>query len=187
MQDDDNNRDNTQDSPKGGEDKVVRFPGQAAKTRGKMVARDGKRYELTAQQARFAWLVGVEGKNKSDAYREAYNSESMKPSTVWTQACLLSKNEKVAARIAEHRAKQEARAHYDGGYVRKQITSKLLELIDSDTSKTSDKLKAIELLGKLNHVQAFGDKLTIERGVSALSDEEVEALLAEKLRDLAAV
>ena len=53
---------------------------------------------LTAKQELFCRLMS-EGKDQTSAYREAYNTENMKPETVWNSAYKLMQNGDVTARI----------------------------------------------------------------------------------------
>ncbi|MCY1170548.1 Terminase small subunit [compost metagenome] len=53
---------------------------------------------LTVKQEAFV-LAYIECGNASRAYREVYDAENMKPGTVWTEACLLLQNPKVAKRL----------------------------------------------------------------------------------------
>lgn len=53
---------------------------------------------LTAKQEAFV-VAYMECGNASRAYREVYDAENMKPGTVWTEACLLLQNHKVAQRV----------------------------------------------------------------------------------------
>ena len=57
---------------------------------------------LTAKMENFAQAI-VDGLNQSDAYRHAYQIESMKAETVWARASELARDSKVAARIQELR------------------------------------------------------------------------------------
>jgi phage terminase small subunit len=58
--------------------------------------------ELTPKQEAFAQAI-VTGMSQADAYRAAYSAENMKPETVQSKACLLIKDGKVSARVAELR------------------------------------------------------------------------------------
>lgn len=53
---------------------------------------------LTVKQEAFV-MAYMESGNASRAYREVYDAEHMKPGTVWTEACLLLQNPKVAKRV----------------------------------------------------------------------------------------
>ena len=56
---------------------------------------------LTPKQDRFAQAIALEGMNKSDAYRTAYDTSRMTDKTVNEKASLLASNDKVRARIKE--------------------------------------------------------------------------------------
>jgi len=57
--------------------------------------------KLTVKQESIAQAYIENGGNQSEAYRTAYNAENMADETVWTEACLLFKNPKVAIRVLE--------------------------------------------------------------------------------------
>ena len=56
---------------------------------------------LTPKQEQFAQAIALEGMNKSDAYRSAYDTSRMTDKTVNEKASLLASNDKVRARIKE--------------------------------------------------------------------------------------
>ena len=60
--------------------------------------------KLTVKQERFAQAY-VETSNASEAYRRAYDAENSSDAVVWTSACNLLKNHKVAIRVQELQAK----------------------------------------------------------------------------------
>ena len=57
---------------------------------------------LTAKQEAFAQAI-ASGKTQADAYRSAYDAETMKDATVWSKASVLMADGKVAARVEELR------------------------------------------------------------------------------------
>lgn len=63
---------------------------------------------LTIKQETFCFAY-VETGNASEAYRQAYDASGMKPATINRKAKALLDNEKIAAKIAELRAKAAAR------------------------------------------------------------------------------
>lgn len=63
---------------------------------------------LTPKQEHFT-LAYVETGNASEAYRQAYNAEEMKPETVHRKASELLADGKITARIAELQADHQAR------------------------------------------------------------------------------
>lgn len=56
--------------------------------------------KLTAKQEAFAQAI-ADGLGQADAYRMAYDAESMKDESIYPQASKLMKNPKVATRVAE--------------------------------------------------------------------------------------
>ncbi len=58
--------------------------------------------DLTEQQREFVRHV-LAGKTASDAYRAAYNTENMKPNSIWREASLLASNKNVAQWLAAAR------------------------------------------------------------------------------------
>ena len=59
--------------------------------------------KLTAKQEAFAQAI-ADGLGQADAYRMAYDAESMKDESIYPQASKLMKNPKVATRISELKA-----------------------------------------------------------------------------------
>ena len=60
--------------------------------------------KLTVKQERFAQAY-VETSNASEAYRRAYDAENSSDAVIWTNACNLLKNNKVAIRVQQLMAK----------------------------------------------------------------------------------
>lgn len=56
---------------------------------------------LTAKQEKFAQSIALDGMNKSDAYRSAYDTRKMTDKTVNEKASVLASQDKVTARILE--------------------------------------------------------------------------------------
>ena len=59
--------------------------------------------KLTAKQEAFAQAI-ADGLGQADAYRMAYDAESMKDSTIYSKASVLMSDGKIAARVAELKA-----------------------------------------------------------------------------------
>lgn len=101
--------------------------------------------KLTPQQEEFAKKI-AEGMNYSDAYRSAYNTKKMTDKSIWEKASELANNVKVTARLQELRdlaamptimTAQERKAY-------------LTQVIKNPEEATSDKLKAIDLMNKMD-------------------------------------
>lgn len=174
------------------DNKVVRLPtgkdrktaGRKTKHRSPNIKPVGSASSLTSKQEQFAWLIVMEDKNQTEAYRAAYDCENMLPQTIWSLASNMMKHPKVSARMEELRRRKEERDHHDGAHVRRKLMEKLLFLADN-AAKDSDKLKALEMLGKFAHVQAFSDKLEVKTSNVEMSSEEIMAEIQRRLQDLA--
>lgn len=98
---------------------------------------------LTAKQEKFSLNI-AKGMTQSDAYRDAYDAENMTDEQIWTEACLVAKNQKVSKRIEELRSKAESKAIMTA-IQRKEILTDIIlnEGVDS-------KMKAIDILNKMD-------------------------------------
>ena len=135
---------------------------------------------LTGKQEAFAKLVAG-GAVLSDAYRECYSADSMKDSTVWSEACRLAQNPKVSARIrsiqADNEQSQRMRLLRREEWVLKSLQE---EAVSADNA--SSRIRALELVGKT--IGMFTDRVeqtdTAERSAS-----DIERELRAKLERLA--
>lgn len=101
---------------------------------------------LTAKQEKFCQSV-VKGLSYSDAYREAYDADNMKPETINRKAKELIDNGNITARLKELRGKIEEELKYSA----KESFNKLKELQDKAMfdGNINAAIKAEELKGKL--------------------------------------
>jgi phage terminase small subunit len=134
--------------------------------------------KLTAKQQGFVQAI-LKGANQSDAYREAYNAENMSASTVWNEASKLFAHPTVAARIRAGQRRQEEVAVHSGAALRLHVER---ELFSMTTNADSDqaRLRALELLGKLEKVGAFSER--VEQVTNDLTPEELKSKIESKLR-----
>jgi len=93
--------------------------------------------KLTAKQDAFA-LKYVECGDASEAYRHAYDAESMKPSTIHSKACLTLKVGKVGARVAELEAKKTDIAESKLSITLEQRMDWLKQIVEAGLSKYED-------------------------------------------------
>jgi hypothetical protein len=134
--------------------------------------------KLTSKQSAFVQAI-LKGANQSDGYRKAYNAENMSDQAIWTEAGRLFRHPEVSRRITAGQAAQERQAVHSGASLRLHVERELFELTtkaDSDQAK----LRALELLGKLDKVGAFTER--VEQVSDNLTAAEVEAELVTKLR-----
>ncbi len=101
---------------------------------------------LTEAQAAFA-RGAAEGLSLTDAYRRAYSTEAMKPSTIWKNASTLASNGKVAARIEMIRAENRSKSLHDAGRA-KDFALARLEHEATNAEVPAARIRAVELIMK---------------------------------------
>ena len=141
------------------------------------VVRDTDR--LTAKQEAFAQQVAA-GAILSDAYRDCYSAENMADRTVWTEACRLASNPKVATRIKAIQTERES----DQRVIRLRREEYVLKRLAQEAEGADvagARVRALELLGK--SISMFSDRVEVEQD-SDRSAAELEADLEKRLRDL---
>ena len=99
---------------------------------------------LTAKQELFVNKI-IEGMSQADAYRAAYSTKKMNDKTIHEAASRLASDSKVAARIAELRG-QLTKASI---MTAQQRLEWLTRLIDSEEEDTNTKLKAVDIMNKM--------------------------------------
>lgn len=138
---------------------------------------------LTAKQERFAVMVAM-GMRYAEAYREAYDAEDMSQASIWNSANALMNNRLVADRVKaliDERKSQSLLA--DAAFVRQYVFDKLMEESSKAGNSANARIKALELLGKVDVVGMFKERAEVESKRSR-TPEEVEAELGEKLSKL---
>ena len=135
---------------------------------------------LTAKQEGFAQKV-AKGAVLSDAYRECYSADTMKDSTVWTEACKLAQHPKVSKRIKELQAQIEQDHRTREHRLREHVLKRLQEEADG-ADNASSRIRALELVGKT--IGMFTDRIEqadeTQRTASEI-EKELEAKLARLL------
>lgn len=125
---------------------------------------------LTAKQEEFAKAI-VEGMNQADAYRSAYSCKNMSDKTIWEAASRLTADSKVSARIKELRD-QIATTKIMSAQRRLEW---LTEVIMNGDVSTSDKLKAADIMNKMQgeYVQKIAAEVQTETTINIeLVDDE---------------
>ena len=138
--------------------------------------------KLTAKQEGFAQKV-AKGAVLSDAYRECYSADTMKDSTIWTEACKLAQNPKVSKRIKELQEEIEQSNRTREHRLREHVLKRLQEEADG-ADNASSRIRALELLGKSLSVSMFTDRIEqadeTQRTASEI-EKELEAKLSRLL------
>lgn len=99
---------------------------------------------LTAKQEAFVQSI-IQGMSQADAYRSAYSCKNMSDNSVYVNASKLMADTKVAQRVKELR-EQLAKPSIMSAQERLEWLTKL---ILSDEETTSDKLKAADIMNKM--------------------------------------
>jgi len=133
--------------------------------------------KLTGKQKAFARKV-ADGIPKAQAYRESYNSKG-KPTTQAVEGSKLASDPKIAQMIEAFKVANEAREYLLPEQMRTLAIQKLVEITTTETEKTANKLKAIELIGKLHEVSLFNETKT---HLHIHSANDLKAKLLEGLR-----
>ena len=115
---------------------------------------------LTAKQEEFAKAI-VEGMNQADAYRSTYSCKNMSDNAIYREASLLVANPKVAQRINELRD-ELAKPSIKTAQERMEW---LTQLIDNAEENTNEKLKAVDILNKMDglYVQKISGEIKIPK------------------------
>jgi phage terminase small subunit len=99
---------------------------------------------LTAKQEAFVQNI-IQGMSQADAYRSAYDTKRMSDNAIYREASLLVENPKVAQRIKElreHLAKPSIMSA-------QERLEWLTQLIQSEEESTTDKLRAADIMNKM--------------------------------------
>ena len=133
--------------------------------------------ELTPKQRRFVQAM-AEGASSRDAYLETYHKTGSSE-TVSSTASRIAANPKVRAGLEQLEAVQRLRYSQNPLEIRSFVVDSLQHEART-AQRPADRLRALELLGKLADVGAFETRSVIEHRSSA----DTKARLAEKLRRL---
>ena len=99
---------------------------------------------LTAKQEKFVQNI-IQGMSQADAYRSAYSTKNMTDKTIHEAASRLVADSKVSARLSELRG-QLTKATIMSAQERLEW---LTRLIQSEKETTGDKLKAADIMNKM--------------------------------------
>jgi phage terminase small subunit len=125
---------------------------------------------LTAKQEKFVQNI-IEGMSQADAYRNSYSTKRMTDKTIYEEASKLMANPNIATRLQELRDKLAS----DKIMTAKERLEWLTSLIKSDEETTSDKLKAADIMNKMQgeYTQKIEAEVTSEAVINIeLSDDD---------------
>lgn len=126
-----------------------------------MGANTGKDRKLTSKQIRFAEALAL-GDTKAGAYRKAYNSKG-KPVTQSHEGSRLAASPAISAQVEAFKLAIEAQRYATPAALRALVIERLTNTALDPEVKPAQKLRALELLGKVTEVAAFTERREIIR------------------------
>ena len=145
----------------------------------KLVAGQSVKDGLTAKQEAFAQEV-AKGSTLADAYRKAYNTEKMKPSSVWNNASQLMQRTQVAHRVEAIQQAMEQSSLHDTARLKRLVLERLHVEATNEANSDASRVRSLELLGKT--VAMFSDR--VEQVETSRSASEIEQELLNRLAEL---
>ena len=115
---------------------------------------------LTAKQELFVQKI-IEGMRQADAYRAAYNTKRMSDNSIYVNASKLMSDTKVALRIKELR-EELAKPSIMTAQERLEWLTQLIENMEEGTN---EKLKAIDIMNKMEglYVQKISGEIKMKK------------------------
>jgi hypothetical protein len=118
----------------------------------------GKETKLTHKQKEFARKIAL-GSPKAKAYRETYNSKG-KTQTVGNEAYKLSVRPDIAIEIEAYKIAIEAEKHRTPAQLKSLLIQQLVKHSLDEDFPPAQRVKCLELMGKLYEVGAFEERKT---------------------------
>ena len=137
----------------------------------------GKDKRLTAKMHAFASNI-VQGMSPSDAYRRAYDCSNMSEASIVSDANRLLKDARITQLLESFWTTLKENVIADNQATRRHIMSELYNHAERAGERTSDKLKALELMGRA--IGMFTDKVE-----SKVEEVNVDSLKKELESSLA--
>ena len=135
--------------------------------------------KLTPKQREFARLVAM-GETKAGAYREAYKSKG-NPHTVGNKGYALSKQGEIQATVEAYQAAIEAAKYRTPAQLRELVIHQLTQHALNEECPPAQRIKALELLGKVSEVAAFTER---KETTVINQSQEIRAKLLEHLKNV---
>lgn len=131
-----------------------------------LMGQGAKTTKLTLRERRFAESLAL-GKSKAAAYRDAVPHSTGKPETQSRRGQELAKSGAVQAQIQALALAAEAQRHSTPAALRALVIQKLTEHAISDDVQPAQRLRALELLGKVTEIAAFTERREIIKTTDA--------------------
>jgi hypothetical protein len=138
---------------------------------------NGRDKRMTAKMHAFASNI-VQGMSPSDAYRRAYDCSNMSEASIVSDANRLLKDARITQLLESFWVTLKENVIADHQATRRHIMSQLFDHAERAGERTSDKLKALELMGRA--IGMFTDKVE-----SKVEEVNVDSLKKELESSLA--
>ena len=137
--------------------------------------------KLTNKQRAFVRAMLRGAGSQSAAYREAYDAENMSAKAIGVEASRLMQNPSVSLKLTQGFAAQEEQAVHSGASLRVTLEQFFLGVVKDEDEKSSDRLRAAELVGKSEKVGYFLERTSTTE--EELTPAEVEQELNRILKN----
>jgi phage terminase small subunit len=124
---------------------------------------------LTPKQEKFVQGL-IQGMSQADAYRSAYSTKNMSDKTIYEAASRLVADSNVSARLQELRGQMTKETIMTAQDRLEWLTN----VINSDKESTTDKLKAADIMNKMQgeYVQKVQTTISYEDRLKSVVDED---------------
>jgi hypothetical protein len=139
---------------------------------------------LTSKQEAFCQGVGARGETLASAYRAAYDASGMTPANVHNEAYKLMLRPEIASRVNTLVREKQAKTSLDAARIRSHVIERLHSESVNPDNPPAARVRALELLGKLDVVGAFRERVETETKQAAPDD--IAATLEARLKALLA-
>jgi len=139
---------------------------------------------LTAKQEAFCQGVGARGETLAAAYRAAYDASGMTPANIHNEAYKLMLRPEIASRVNALVREKQAKTSHDAARIRSHVIERLHSESVNPDNPPAARVRALELLGKLDVVGAFRERVETETKQAAPDD--IAATLEARLKALLA-
>jgi hypothetical protein len=135
---------------------------------------------LTSKQEAFCQGVGSRGETLAASYRAAYDAANMSQAAIHVEACKLMALPAIAQRVNALVRERQAKTSHDAARIRQHVIERLHAESINEDSPPAARVRALELLGKLDVVGAFRERVATEATEAAPAD--LAATLEARLR-----
>jgi hypothetical protein len=136
---------------------------------------------LTEKQERFTVLLS-EGATNAEAYRQAYDTANMVPNTIYSEACKLAANPKIAARLNALLEEKRGKHSISSLKASDRVWRNVWRLAEGENVPPSVQQAALALAAKMAGM--LTDKVEIDQKIT--DSKSIEAEILERLQRLSA-